>query len=297
MKKALLVFVLFITTLLADENRAFINIISNAEDTTIFLDGKNIGKTPIKQYEVIPNKSIRLQAVVDKKYYTKDIDTQIKVNTHTIPTFDLKFKKATTQLFLVGDDAELYIDGTFIKELNDSNRVITVDTDQRKNFKLEDGDARTNINKDVRSDGIETVKYKLKMIHKDVRVYTETINDLMWEDTKEAVNTPINWKKAVAYCKDFEKGSYTDFRLPTIEELDELYENKDFIYNGFGGIFYWSSDTTIDDLKIWEYSKVKDFEDGTNRNVVKEFENGRVRCVRDITEYEKQMIREENEVQ
>lgn len=83
--------------------------------------------------------------------------------------------------------------------------------------------------------------------------------------------------------------------MPTIEELDELYENKDLIYNGFGGLFYWSSNTSVDDLNIWEYSEVKEFEDGTNRNVVKEFENGRVRCVRDITEYEKQMIREENE--
>jgi len=295
MKKTLLVFVICIVTLFADENKAFINIISNAEETTILLDGKDIGKTPIKQYEVTPNQSLRLQAIVDKEYYTKDIDTQIKVNTHTIPTFDLKFTKKTTQLFLVGDDAELYIDGTFIKELNDSNRVITVQTDQRKNLKLEDGDARTNINKDVKANGIETVKYKLKMIHKDVRLYTETINNLMWEDTKEAENTDIDWIKAAAYCKDFEKGSYDDFRLPTIKELEELYEYKDLIYNGFGGVIYWSSTTKKDDMNLWEYSQVINFEDGTSRAVVKEFEKGRVRCVRDITEYEKQMIREENE--
>jgi len=295
MKKLLFVFVLFITTLFSNENRAFINIISNAEDTTIFLDGENIGKTPIKQYEVPPNKLIQLKAVVDKKYYTKDIDTEIKVNIHTIPTFDLKFTKATTQLFLVGDDAELYIDDTFIKELNDSNRVITVDADQKTNFKLVDGDARTNINQDVKADSIQTVNYKLKKIHKDVRVYTETINNLMWEDTKEAANTDINWIKAVAYCSDFEKGSYNDFRLPTIEELEELYEYKDLIYNGFGGVIYWSSTTSKDDMNLWEYSHVKNFEDGTTRTAVKEFEKGRVRCVRDITEYEKQMIREENE--
>ena len=296
MKKTLLVFVLFITTLFSNENSAFINIISNAEKTTIFIDGKNIGQTPIKQYEVMPNKIIQLKAVVDKNYYEKDIETAIQVNTHTIPTFHLKFTKAKAQLFLVGDDAELYINDSFIKELNDVNRIITIDADQKAELQLADGYARTKMNRNIKADGTQTIKYTLTMIHKDVRLYTETINNLMWEDTKESVNTNINWIKAAAYCEGFEKGKYVDFRLPTIEELDELYENKDLLYNGFGGKFYWSSTTFKDDFKIWEYSQVKSFEDGINKKSVKEFEEGRVRCVRDITEEEKKMIREENEV-
>jgi len=295
MKKTLFIFVLFITTLFADENRAFINIISNAADTTIFLDGKNIGKTPIKQYEVIPDKVMQLKAIVDKKYYTNDIVKDIKVQPLTIPTFDLKFTKATTQLFLIGDDAELYIDDTFIKELNESNRVITIDADQNTNFRLLDGDSRTNINKDIQSDGLQTVEYKLKKIHKDVRIYTETIDDLMWEDTKEARNTGINWEKAVTYCEEFEVGEFDDFRMPTIDELDQLYDNKDLIYNGFSEMFYWSSTTKKDEFKLWEYSEVKNFENGTNKTSVKEFRNGRIRCVRNITKEEKAMIRDENE--
>ena len=48
----------------------------------IFLDGKNIGNTPIQQYEVTPNKPIILEAVVDTNYYRRNIKTAIKVNSN-----------------------------------------------------------------------------------------------------------------------------------------------------------------------------------------------------------------------
>lgn len=282
MKKIWLILILITSALYADENRAYINITSNADKTIIFLDGKNIGETPINQYEVTPNKSIRLEATVDKNYYKRDIKTTIKVNNNTIPTFSLKFEKAAAKIFFVGEDAELYINDKFIKSLKRTNRMVTLEADENIKINLVDGYSRAEMYKDIKANTLNTLEYELITIPKEVRLYTSTVNDLMWEDTKEAANTNINWEKGYTYCTNLKIAQYEDFRMPTINELQELYENKDAIYNGFGGKFYWSDSTFDGDKKIWNYSIVKNFEDGTNQKSIKEFDQGRVRCVRDI---------------
>ncbi|MGB5868129.1 MAG: PEGA domain-containing protein, partial [Arcobacteraceae bacterium] len=147
----LLLFCSFSYTLSGSENRAFVNFISNVKDTTIFLDGKNIGKTPIKQYEVIPNKKMQLKAVVDKNYYNKDIKTTITINNQTIPTFSLKFQKATTKIFFVGDNAELYNNDKFIKKLNDTNRVVTIEASKDVKIKLQSGEADVILHEDIKA--------------------------------------------------------------------------------------------------------------------------------------------------
>jgi hypothetical protein len=282
LSKIWLILFLIIGSLNANGNRAFINIISNVEGTTVFLDGKKIGKTPIKQYEVVPNKDIYLKAVVDKNYFRRDIKTNIKINNRTIPTFSLKFQKADAKIFLVGDNAELYIDDKLVKKLNDTNRVITVKANNALKIRLEEGNAEISFEKDIKANSLNTLKYVLVTTPKAVRLYTTTINNLMWEDTKDAVNTNINWENANTYCAKLEIANYDDFRLPTIVELEELYQNKDKIYNGYGGKFYWSSSVFDGDHNVWNYSIVKNFEDGNNKKSIKEFEQGRVRCVREI---------------
>ena len=278
----IVLFLIAINCLNASTNKAYVNIISNVEDTVIFLDGKNIGTTPIQQYEVVPNKPLYLKAVVDKNYYRRNIKTTIKVNSETIPTFSLKFNKATAQIFFVGVSAELYINDKFVKKLNDTNRIVNIKAGKKIKIRLENGDADVEYIKDIKAKTINTLKYKLITIHKDVRLYTSIINELMWEDTKDAANTNINWSKANTYCADLKIANYEDFRLPSIDELQELYENKDKIYNGFGGKFYWSDESFQDEKKIWNYAIGKNFEDGTNQKSIQEFEQARVRCVRDI---------------
>jgi len=36
----------------------------------------------------------------------------------------------------------------------------------------------------------------------------------------------INWKDAKQYCKNYRGGSYTDWRLPTQDELVGLYDRR-----------------------------------------------------------------------
>ena len=281
-KICLSILIIALSSIYADTNKSFINIFSNVEDTTVLINGKDIGMTPILQYEVTPNESITIKGMVNKDYYLNNIEEKVQVRTNNIETINLKFEKAKAKLFLVGEDADVYINDKYIKKLNDSNRMIEIEAGSDVKLNFEEGYARNEYNVDIKANSVTTFKYELILIPKAVRLYTSSIYELMWEDTKDATNTNINWDKAYQYCSNLKMAYFDDFRLPTINELSELYEYKDELYNAFGGKFYWSSSTFQDEHKVWDYSVVKNFEDGMNQKSIKEFEQGRVRCVREI---------------
>jgi len=287
-KICLSILIIALSSIYADTNKSFINIFSNVENTTVLLNGKDIGMAPILQYEVTPNENISIKGMVDKDYYLNDIEKKVQVRTNNIETVNLKFEKAKGKLFLVGDDADIYINDKYLKKLNDSNRMIEVEAGSEIKLNFEEGYARNEYNIDVKANSVTTFQYELILIPKAVRLYTSSIYELMWEDTKEATNTDINWDKAKAYCENLTIAHYDDFRLPDMDELDELYDNQEEIYNGFGGKFYWSDSEFENNSGIWSYSMGKNFEDGTHHKSVKEFRKGRVRCVRDIINEEGQ---------
>ena len=66
----------------------------------------------------------------------------------------------------------------------------------------------------------------------NLEVMTEDLGDMNWDEAKKA-------------CKNLGDG----WRLPTKDELNLLYENKEKI-GGFANVFYWSS-TEYDDYGAW----------------------------------------------
>ena len=64
--------------------------------------------------------------------------------------------------------------------------------------------------------------------------------EVMTEDLGE-----MNWADAMKACADLGDG----WRLPTKDELNLLYENKEKI-GGFANNFYWSS-TEVDNYNAW----------------------------------------------
>jgi len=277
------------STKMLDENQSkiqsdtFINVISNVKDTMIYLNNEYIGNTPIKLYPVPAYQNMNLTAKIDKNYYEKDLSGTIRVRKQTMPTYSLKFKKAKAKLFFIGEDADLHINGKFIKKLNATNRVVTVIADKNVSIKIinQDNDVYSTM-EDIQANTTTNIPYKIKPINNEIKLFTTTIGDNMWEDTKEAATKATNWKQAKKYCKKLELGDVKDWYVPTIDQLNELYENRDKIYHGFGGAFYWSDDIFSDKKNIWNYSYVKDFEEGETKTSVKEFAQGRIRCVRDI---------------
>jgi hypothetical protein len=51
---------------------------------------------------------------------------------------------------------------------------------------------------------------------------TDTKTGLMWAAKDNG--SPINWKNALSYCKNYSGGGLTDWRLPTLDELASLYD-------------------------------------------------------------------------
>ncbi len=52
----------------------------------------------------------------------------------------------------------------------------------------------------------------------------DTKTGLMWaaKDNGE----PINWKDGKKYCEDYKGGGYTDWRLPTLDDLASIYDSE-----------------------------------------------------------------------
>ena len=79
-------------------------------------------------------------------------------------------------------------------------------------------------------------------------------------------------------CKNSTLGGYTDWRLPTSDELMVLYTNRDKI-GGFKDEIYWSS--SIYSTRYPEYHYTVNFYNGN----LKDYNSGsyRIRAVRTLT--------------
>jgi len=51
---------------------------------------------------------------------------------------------------------------------------------------------------------------------------TDTKTDLMWAAKDNG--SPINWPDALSYCQNFSGGGHIDWRMPTLAELESLYD-------------------------------------------------------------------------
>ena len=51
---------------------------------------------------------------------------------------------------------------------------------------------------------------------------TDTKTGLMWAAMENGI--PINWQNSLLYCQNYSGGSHTDWRMPTLGELESLYD-------------------------------------------------------------------------
>ena len=58
-----------------------------------------------------------------------------------------------------------------------------------------------------------------------------------FEIAPKSTEIQSNWHNAIAYCDSLNIGGKTGWRLPTKEELNEIYESE----NDFEKWYYWSS--------------------------------------------------------
>ena len=82
------------------------------------------------------------------------------------------------------------------------------------------------------------------------------------------------WDQAQKICKEYRAGGFSDWRLPSKDELNKLYINRTAVGGFKERHFYWSS-TASDKNDAWDQS----FRTG-NRNLGYKSDNNYVRAVR-----------------
>jgi len=132
-------------------------------------------------------------------------------------------------------------------------------------------------------------------------IFIDTKNNLIWQDNKDTITiqkpfiSKQNFLKkdykntsgdtAFNYCDKLELNKFTDWRLPTIEELKKLNQIQDKLTFNKKGSYYWSSTYNLKDsianrsVMVGHSMSIKS--PLWNRSlIVGDFSN--VRCVRDV---------------
>ena len=115
--------------------------------------------------------------------------------------------------------------------------------------------------------------------------FTDSETGLMWQDNIEARTVTKDWQGAIDYCKNLKLAGYDDWRLPNIDELLSITDDKKSkpaIKNGFKNIVsgdYWSSSS---DVSVSSNAWVVGFYAGGDGWGSKSY-SYLIRCVRDST--------------
>ncbi len=85
-------------------------------------------------------------------------------------------------------------------------------------------------------------------------VFVDKSTGLIWQDDKNTKIVKIEWDDAVDYCKRLEFAGFSDWSLPSKNELEELYTKKDNLKYG-SSYYYWSSSENVSgSSKAWGIS-------------------------------------------
>ena len=90
------------------------------------------------------------------------------------------------------------------------------------------------------------------------KIYIEKDVKLMWQDQayteseyrafkrQKSIAKAGNYRHAVNYCSRLDYGGYSDWRLPTSDELTHVHEKKRQVFSYFRDNDFWSSTATVD---------------------------------------------------
>lgn len=88
-------------------------------------------------------------------------------------------------------------------------------------------------------------------------VVSDTKTNLMWAARDSGSDSYISWASAKSYCENYRGGGYSDWRMPTQDELAELYESgahKDKIKLTGGWGWVWASETRGSEAALFNFA-------------------------------------------
>ena len=108
------------------------------------------------------------------------------------------------------------------------------------------------------------------------------LNNKMWEDEIENEKLELSVQQTDGYCEDLKLNGFTDWELPSVKDLKELYKNKN-MFKYITSDYYWTSD--------WNYGTgiyYPIFFNGIKEDDVSEFDTSlkhHIRCIRKLKKY------------
>ncbi|MEI6563265.1 MAG: DUF1566 domain-containing protein [bacterium] len=97
-------------------------------------------------------------------------------------------------------------------------------------------------------------------VQANTNVVLDNLTSLMWARNANLPGGATNWSDAVSYCKTLAYGSYSDWRLPNVRELQSLIDFSqyspvlppDHPFTDVQSDYYWSSTTyTHESSSAW----------------------------------------------
>lgn len=110
-------------------------------------------------------------------------------------------------------------------------------------------------------------------------IITDHFTKLMWQNTPDP--SSLNWKQADNYCHNLSLGSYHDWRLPTVRQLETIVDYGQSmpavnpIFSHTHSAYYWTSKRS--DGIVWNIN----FAYGSDINYYGTTQKAYVRCVRE----------------
>jgi len=88
------------------------------------------------------------------------------------------------------------------------------------------------------------------------RVFVDKSTSLIWQDHQDNRELSITYYQSQDYCEKLVIGKYTDFRMPTLVELQSIVDYKNYkpaIKKGFDYVsdeYYWSTTPFAGEKKV-----------------------------------------------
>ncbi len=120
-------------------------------------------------------------------------------------------------------------------------------------------------------------------------IVTDNITKLQWQDDEEVKTIRKTWQSANNYCSNLNLGGYSDWRLPTIVELQSIVDNGkynpaiDTVFVNYTSNDYWVSTSYAGDPDTYRW--FVNFKNGSTNIYYNSHDDnsfsGNVRCVRE----------------
>ena len=224
-------------------SKAYLSVESNVSGAKVLVDGSYIGTTNLSDIKISPGEHrVRVEKDGYEPYFKR---VRFKSGRKMSLTVVLDKKTALKSSLYVDTHPNnakvriLNIDQKFYQgiEIKSGRYHVEVSADGYKTKKLwailgsgEDKIIDVRLKKRVvtpsssYSDGRE-IERDGRFVAYDNGTVKDNKTGLMW--ASKGNGKDINWKDAKRYCENYRGGSYTDWRMPAQDELEELYDQSE----------------------------------------------------------------------